>query len=65
MQKLLYSIGQLARECGVQVHIVRYCLRSRRIEPIERVGRIDIYDEAALIRLRSELARMASAKACR
>ncbi|MBP7746972.1 MAG: MerR family transcriptional regulator [Phycisphaerae bacterium] len=64
MTKQIYSIGQLAKECGVEIHVLRYCLKSRHIQPIDTVGGKFVYSSDQLPRIKSELARMAQAKAC-
>jgi len=50
--------GEIARRCSVRLHRVTHILDTRDIKPIGRAGIVRIYDEAALARVREELAKI-------
>ena len=49
------TLVSLASEFKVPVHRLQYLVKSRQIQPAERVGNIRLFDETALERLRAEL----------
>lgn len=55
----LYSIGDLMRECGCQLHRIRYVLRVLSIEPLHRIGNVRVYDERALNQVRAKIREIA------
>lgn len=54
-QKAL-TVGVIAERLGVPVHRIEYLLTSREIKPVQRAGRLRVFDEAALRVLKGELA---------
>lgn len=56
----LLTVGQVAKQLGVDTHRVAYVIRSRRIQPFGRAGNFRVFDEAAVHRIASELHRIAA-----
>lgn len=55
----LLTIGDIARECGVQQHIVKYAIASYSIEPRQRAGIIRLWSRDQLDEIKSALKRTA------
>lgn len=55
----LPTVGVIAVRLGVPSHRVEYVLRTRAITPSGWAGNARVYDEAAVVRIRSELDRIA------
>lgn len=62
-QQRLPTVGTIAKELGVPLHRVEYVIESRNIEPLGMAGNARVFDEAAVVRIRSELARIDQDKA--
>ena len=56
----LLTVGQIAKQLGVDTHRVAYVIRSRRIQPCGRAGIFRVFDEAAVHWIASELRRIAA-----
>ena len=55
----LLTITEIARCLDVASHAVTYVVKTRGIEPARWVGHARLFDEAAVGRIASELARIA------
>jgi DNA-binding transcriptional MerR regulator len=53
-----YTVGDIARECGVEKDRVLYVVRTRNIVPSGRAANIRLFSEAAKNRVHNELARI-------
>ncbi len=58
----LPTVGEIAQRLGVPVHRVTYVIDSRGIRPVGWAGNAKVFDEAAVQRIGSELARIESDK---
>ena len=56
--KVLKTIGDIAREDGVTKNAIDYAIESYRIPETQRAGIIRLYDEHAVRRIRSALRRI-------
>jgi hypothetical protein len=54
------TIGQIAQDLGVPLHRVEFAIRSRGIEPSQRIARWRLWDDAGFERVKSTLARIES-----
>jgi len=52
------TIGVIARRTGKPVHCVDYVIKTRNIKPIGRAGNANIYSEADVAHIASELCRI-------
>ena len=52
------TTGAIANRLGVSVHRVSYVIDSRHILPVGWAGNAKVFDEAAVQRIASELARI-------
>ena len=52
----LRTIGRVAEELGAPVWRVDYAVRTRRITPAARAGRLRLWDAAGVERIRAALA---------
>jgi hypothetical protein len=57
----LLTVGQIAKQLGVDTHRVAYVIRSRRIQPCGRAGIFRVFDDPAVARIASELRRIQQA----
>ena len=48
------TVGTIAREIGIPIYTVQYYLSSRKIKPKTRAGRLRIYDQGTIERVRNE-----------
>ena len=55
---MLPTVGVIAQESGKSIHRVEYVIRSRDIKHIGRAGNARVFSEAAVRRIKSELARI-------
>jgi len=55
----LLTVTEIARRLDVAPHAVTYVVKTRGIEPARWVGHARLFDEAAVGRIASELARIA------
>ena len=55
----LLTVGQIAKQLGVDTHRVAYVIRSRRIQPCGRAGHARVFRDSDLDRIASELRRIA------
>lgn len=51
----LLTIGAIAEQAGLKIHQVTHFINSRRIRPVARAGRLRVFDETVVDRLRAEL----------
>ena len=51
----LLTIGAIAEQAGLKIHQVTHFINSRRIEPSARAGRLRVFDQAVVDRIRAEL----------
>ena len=56
----LLTVTEIARRLDVAPHAVTYVVKTRGIEPARWVGHARLFDEAAVGRIASELARIAT-----
>jgi hypothetical protein len=49
------SIGDVARHLGQPLHVVNYIIMSRGIQSVGRAGRVRLFDDEAVERIRVEL----------
>jgi hypothetical protein len=54
----LWTAGRIARRLRVPIHRVQYVLRSRRITPAARAGRLRLFDAEAVRLVEAELTRI-------
>lgn len=54
MEKSLITVGTIARETGIPIATVQYILYSRGIAPDCRAGRLRVFSEKAIDRVRAE-----------
>ena len=54
MKNEAVTVGIISRETGISVFNVQYILRSRGIEPIQWAGRIRVYGDDVIDRVRRE-----------
>jgi predicted transcriptional regulator len=52
------TIGEISRRTGYPIHRVRYVIESRGIRPASRVGIANVYTEADVQHIASELRRI-------
>lgn len=52
------TVGVIAVRLGVPAHKVEYVLRTRGITPVGWAGHSRVFDETAVARIKSELARI-------
>lgn len=57
METQALTMGILAQRLGVPIHRIQYLVRSRNIRPVERAGKLRIFDEKAIETLEQELKR--------
>ena len=57
MVKRLYTIGEIARQLGVNVHNVRYAIEQRRIQPAAVAGIVFVYSDESFAAIKAELSR--------
>jgi hypothetical protein len=55
---ILFTVGEIARRLGVELHRVEYVLRTRDISPCSRAGNALVYTQEDLDRVASELRRI-------
>ena len=51
----LYTVGDLAKQLGIEQHKVTYFINSRKIEPVARVGRYRCYNQQQLDDIREAM----------
>jgi hypothetical protein len=51
------TVGVLAERLSVPIHRAQYLLRAKDISPVQRAGKLEICDEAAVRKLQDELGR--------
>jgi len=54
----LLSIGDIAQRLGIPNHRVEYIIKTRRIDPVGRVGHMRAFPENAVARIKIELDRI-------
>ena len=59
------TIGDVVRLTGEELHRVEYAIRSRRIQPVRRVGNVDLYDAAGVEQIRTALTEIQQSNARR
>jgi hypothetical protein len=52
----IFSLGQIARECGAAEHRIRYVIASRGLKPICRVGHIRGFSSAQMALIKRTVA---------
>jgi len=57
------SIGEIARQLGVEIHRVGYVLRKLNIRPVGKVGGRCLYSQAAVQLIEAELRAIEARKA--
>jgi hypothetical protein len=55
---VLFTVGEIARRLGVELHRVEYVLRTRDIWPCSRAGNALVYTREDLDRVGSEIKRI-------
>jgi hypothetical protein len=56
----LLTVTEIARRLDVAPHAVTYVVKTRGIEPVRWAGHARLFDEGAVGRIASELARIAT-----
>lgn len=56
------TVGEIARRIGQPLHRVEYVIRARGILPAGRAGNARVFTEADVVRIESELQRIARDK---
>ena len=56
--KVWPTVGVIAKEAGKPFHAVQYVIRARGIPHMGRAGNARVFSEAAVQRIKSELARI-------
>ena len=59
------TIGDIVRLTGEDLHRVEYAIRSRRIQPVRRLGNINLYDVGGVEQVKAALAAIQQANARR
>jgi len=54
MEKPLITVGTISRKTGIPISTVQYLLTSRGIVPDYRAGRLRVFSEKTIDRIRSE-----------
>lgn len=54
----IWTVARIATALSVQPHRVKYVIRTRGIDPLDRVGIALIYSDSAVRRIREELERI-------
>jgi DNA-binding transcriptional MerR regulator len=52
------TVGEISRRTGYAIHRIRYVIDSRGIRPASRAGVANVYSEADVQRIASELRRI-------
>ena len=55
MENELLTVGKIAEKLAISVFAADYLIRSRGIEPVSRAGRLRIFSEEDVQKLRNEL----------
>ena len=58
MGEPLVTVGVISEKTGISVFTVQYILNSRHIEPIQRAGRLRVFDEGVIEQVRNEHQKM-------
>lgn len=60
-QTQLATVGVIADQLGIKVHRVTHAIRALGLKPAARAGRMRVFDDASIDRIKAEINRTSAA----